>query len=331
MITQKDIAREAGVSVMTVSRVVNGQFNKVSQENIEKIQRIINKYGYVPNLSARSLSSNSSGIIVLIIRGEGNRLMDPYNSAVVGYMSQFLQEAGYSTMIYTVLDYRDVTRRLRTWNAQGAIFFGMFDNEIELIREENKIPLVFNDSYSTLRQVTNIGIDDYKGGQLAARHLLAMGHRVVGFCGTSLNDNGVDRQRFLGFSSVLAEAGCPLSQDRVFDTDLESLPLPSAYADGQRPTALFITSDLKAIQFSLRMREQGLSMPRDCSLIGFDDLPIAAFTTPALTTLRQDLLMKARYTVDTLLHHIDDPTRPSERIILDVSLVERGSVADLRK
>ncbi len=330
MITQKDIAREAGVSVMTVSRVVNGQYKKVSRENIEKIQSIISRYGYVPNLSARSLSSKSSGIVVLIIRGKGNRLMDPYNGAIVGYMSQFLQEAGYSTMVYTVLDYRDVTRRLRTWNAQGAIFFGMFDNEIEQIREENKIPLVFNDSYSTLRQVTNIGIDDFKGGQLAARYLIGMGHRLVGFCGTSLSDNGVDRQRFLGFSSVLKEAGCPLSEESVFDADLESLPPPDAYADGRQPTALFITSDLKAIEFSLRMRSQGLHVPQDCSLIGFDDLPIAGFTTPPLTTIRQDIRQKARYTVDTLLNHMADSSRPSERIVLDVSLVVRGSVADLR-
>ena len=99
MITQKDIAREAGVSVMTVSRVVNKQFEKVSQENIKTIQQIINKYSYVPNLSARGLSSKASGIIVLIIRGEGNRLMDPYNGTIVGYMSQYLQEAGFSTMI----------------------------------------------------------------------------------------------------------------------------------------------------------------------------------------------------------------------------------------
>ena len=77
MITQKDIAREAGVSVMTVSRVVNKQFEKVSQENIKTIQQIINKYSYVPNLSARGLSSKASGIIVLIIRGEGMSTLRP--------------------------------------------------------------------------------------------------------------------------------------------------------------------------------------------------------------------------------------------------------------
>ena len=331
MITQKDIAREAGVSVMTVSRVVNKQFEKVSQENIKTIQQIINKYSYVPNLSARGLSSKASGIIVLIIRGEGNRLMDPYNGTIVGYMSQYLQEAGFSTMIYTVLDFRDVTRRLRTWNAQGAIFFGMFDQEMELIREENKIPLVFNDSYSALRQVTNIGIDDYKGGQLAARHLLEMGHRSLGFCGSDVNSNGVDRQRFLGFSSALEEAGITLTEDRIFHPDLERMPPPAHFKSGKAPSALFVTSDLKAIELTLRLREQGLRVPEDCSIIGFDDLPLSRFMSPALTTIRQDIEAKARYTVDTLKNHISHPGHPSERMVLDVDLIIRGSVADLRK
>ncbi len=331
MITQKDIAREAGVSVMTVSRVVNKQFEKVSQENIKTIQQIINKYSYVPNLSARGLSSKASGIIVLIIRGEGNRLMDPYNGTIVGYMSQYLQEAGFSAMIYTVLDFRDVTRRLRTWNAQGAIFFGMFDQEMELIREENKIPLVFNDSYSTLRQVTNIGIDDYKGGQLAARHLLEMGHRNVGFCGSDVHSNGVDRQRFLGFASVLEEAGVKLTEDRIFHPDLERMPPATHFKSGKVPSALFVTSDLKAIELTLRLREQGLRVPEDCSIIGYDDLPLSRFMTPALTTIKQDIEAKARYTVDTLKKHISHPGHPSERIVLDVDLIVRGSVADLRR
>lgn len=331
MITQKDIALEAGVSVMTVSRVVNKQFDKVSQENIKKIQSIINKYGYVPNLSARGLSSKSSNIIVLIIRGEGNRLMDPYNGTIVGYMSQYLQEAGFSTMIYTVIDFRDVTRRLRTWNAQGAIFFGMFDQEMELIRKENKIPLVFNDSYSSLRQVTNIGIDDYKGGQLAARHFLEMGHHNVGFCGSDVHSNGVDRQRFLGFSSTLEQAGLKLTEDRIFHPDLECMPPPEHFISGRLPSALFVTSDLKAIELTLRLRQQGLRVPEDCSIIGFDDLPMSRFTTPALTTIRQDIEAKARYSVETLRNHIDNPGHPSEYIVLDVELIVRGSVADLRK
>ena len=125
MVTLKDIAERAGVSMMTVSRVMNGKEGKVSEKTAERIRTLADEMGYIPNSSARSLAGRSSQII---------------------------------------------TFRLRSWNAEGAIFLGLFDEEVQQIQNSNRIPLIFIDSYSNVRQLINIGIDDYKGGQLAANY-----------------------------------------------------------------------------------------------------------------------------------------------------------------
>lgn len=327
MVTQKDIAREAGVSVMTVSRVINGRYGKVSKKNIEKIEEIIKRNGYVPNLSARGLSSKNSGIIVIIIRGEGNRLMDPYNATMIGYISVYLQEKGYSTMIYTENNYQDIVKRLRTWNAEGAIFFGMFDDEVQIIQDENEMPLIFNDSYSRLRQITNIGIDDYKGGELAARHLFENGHRNVGFLGHSTDVNGVDRQRMLGYTKALESMGIPLDPKHLYNKENGEWPSPEAFRGKNPLTALFVTADLVAMELMSRLRASGIAIPEECSLIGFDDLPVSEHLMPRLTSIRQDLDEKAHYSVVTLLNHLRTPKHPAEKIVLDVKLIKRDSVA----
>ena len=182
MVTLKDIAREAGVSVMTVSRVVNQRYQEVSDKNIAKIQEIIDKYGYVPNSSARSLSSKSSHIISVIVQeGRVNPMLFPFNASMVGYIVQGIQSHGYQAMVHFIRDYSDVTRYLRSWKSEGAVFLGTFDENIKQIQKDNDIPLIFTDSYSSVRQVINVGLDDYKGGVLAARHFIEYGHREFAF------------------------------------------------------------------------------------------------------------------------------------------------------
>ena len=331
MITLKDIAKEAGVSVMTVSRVVNGHLSKVSDENTRRIQEIIQRENYVPNSSARSLSSKNSHIISLITRGLGNQLTNPYNAAMAGEIISYVQEQGYYPMLHFIDKYDDITQRLRAWNAEGSIFLGTFDEDIERIMFDNRIPLVFTDSYSKVRQVTNVGIDDYKGGTLAARYFIEHGHKHFLYLGFSMTSSVVEN-RLNGFRDTLTDAGFMLPSSHVLEIgdSIDEMAHKISLLE-PKPTAIFTSADILAITLINALRHMGYDVPEDYSVIGFDDLAMGHLITPPLTTVVQDIPRKARIASDLLFRHINDPTAPAENITLDVQLIVRDSVYDLRK
>ncbi len=326
MVTLKDIAKLAGVSTMTVSRVVNGERGRASEETVARVQRIVKECGYVPNSSARSLASKTTRLIAIIVQGEEQALEYPYNAAMVGYLCRYVQKNGYSPLLYYVNDYRDIAQRLRTWNVDGAVFLGMFDEDMRNIQEDNRVPMVFTDSYSKMRQVTNVGIDDYKGGELAARHLIDMGHREIAFLGTSTERSTIVRKRFFGMRDTLERAGLSLPAERqIFTEDFEA-PVRALMQSDPRPTAFFVTADIDALRLINALRDMGFDIPRDLSVVGFDDLFFSELVTPRLTTVAQDIHRKAQIAVEVLLRHIQNEDIPAENIVLDVTLVARDSV-----
>lgn len=329
MVTLKDIAKLAGVSPMTVSRVVNGQHNKASEETVARVQSIIKECGYVPNSSARSLASKSTRLIAIIIQGADEALEYPYNATMTGNLCRYIQNKGYSPLVYYVKDYSEVTERLRAWNVEGAVFLGMFDEDMRNLQRDNSIPLVFTDSYSKTRQVINIGLDDYKGGELAARHLIEMGHTKIAFVGASTEQSSIVRQRYYGLRDTLARHGLALPDGwSIFDKDFEDAVSKLCEGDG-RPTAFFVAADIDAIHLMTHLRRIGLHVPEDCSVIGFDNLFFSEYTTPSLTTISQDIRRKAQIATDVLFRHIADSETPAENIILDVELIVRDSVGRL--
>jgi len=328
MVTLKDIAKEAGVSVMTVSRVANKNYTKVSTENISRIEAIIDKYGYVPNSSARSLSSKYSKIIAVIIQGDGNLQESPYNAAMLGNVLQYVQKRGYNTMVHRVSEYSDITKHVQSWKAEGAIFLGTFDSNIRQIQEDNDIPLIFTDSYSSVRQVINVGIDDYKGGVLAARHFIENGHREFAFLGPHYSASQLIQQRYKGFRDTIIKAGFELPPEHLFETIFIEESVDQLCKSVRPITAIFSTSDQFAIDFLDVMKKRGYNIPEDYSIIGFDNLPISRYVTPALTTISQDIDLKAKYALDMLFYHLDNPALPTQNIVLDVELIKRASVSN---
>lgn len=327
MVTLKDIAREAGVSVMTVSRVVNERYSEVSEENIRKIQEIIQKLGYVPNYSARSLSSKSSRIISIIVHGKTNPMESTYNAYMVGQIILGVQAQGYNAMVHFIEDYSDVTRHLQSWKSEGAIFLGTFDENIRQIQESNKIPLVFTDSYSSVRQVINIGIDDYKGGVLAAEHFIQNGHTSFAFASPHLHCSQVVQQRLKGFQDALVHSGFSLFPEHIIDT-LEASDCAERLLSLKKPiSAIFAPMDTYAAELIIILKRKGFRIPENYSIIGFDNFPVCNYVEPGLTTISQDIDQKARYAVDILFHHLEDRTLPTQHLVLDVKLIQRNSVA----
>lgn len=331
MTTIRDIAAEAGVSAMTVSNVINGRTDKVSQATAERVRTIMQARGFVPNGPATALSANRSNIVALVHAGKvARRQPSPHDSIFVDEVERRLTAAGRYLMIRSADDVALTAAELRSWRIDGAIILGTFASDADEVRDQLAMPLVFVDNYSTSSRVQRVGIDDFKGGLLAGRHLLAAGHRRLALVAPGVDQPGVIHQRYAGFRAAAAEAG--VGEDEVTLIDCEpffddGVALGGRLAAAQdRPTGIFATADIIAIGLLKGLLEAGLAVPEDVSLVGFDDLPEARYVSPSLTTVRQDIPGKAEASVQTLLGLIEGRP-PAETVCLDVELVERGSVA----
>lgn len=340
MVTLKDIAAEAGVSIMTVSNVINGNHSKVSQKNIEKIQKIIEKHNYVPNLTARSLTAKSSkiiGVIVPIKSSFKNIFNDPYISQLFGVIQNVIRENGYYLMVRSVKYVSDISTLIKNWNMDGAIFLMPdYDNLIYSILKENRLPMVFLDSYSKADNILSVGINDYKGGYIATRYLINNGHKKILFAGPChKNEAPIHQiiQRLEGYKQALSEFNIPYDKNLIVDVEPNyevGINLGRSICNKEFDvTAVFTTADIMAIGIMEGVKLNGMIVPNDLSIIGFDNLLPSIYVTPKLTTISQDIEAKATTAVNLLIEYIEKGSVTNNKITLDVEIIERQSVRQL--
>ena len=332
-ITLKDVAEEAGVSLMTVSNVVNGNHGKVSEATIARVQEIIGRRGYVPSAPARSLAAKSSQLIGLLVpSGDDDSLMlSPHNVAVFGILERQLRDRGYHLLFRGVSGAAEVDVALKSWNLDGAVLLGFLDEEVDNFSPPVGTPILALDSYSANPRSTGVRCDDFEGGRLAAAHLLEQGHRRIVFAGPAFSDVGVVRQRFEGFRQAHRDAGVAWdeSDQATVDTAYErGLALGRVLlADHPQATAVFATADILAVGLMEGLHLAGARVPEDVSVVGFDNIDIGLYVTPKLTTVAQDVPAKASAAVRMLLAEVEDGGLPGEPVVVGVELVSRGSVA----
>lgn len=334
MTTVRDIAREAGVSAMTVSNVINGRYDKVSAATVRRVREIMDRRGFVPSASARALSRNSSNIVALVYQAEpavSDPLGNPHDAAFVGEVERETSRSGRYLMIRAAENVVKTAVNLKSWRVDGAIFLGTIGDEVDELREHYDIPMVFVDNYSSSPEVYNVGIDDFRGGYLAGQHLLAAGHETFAFVGPEIDSAGVIRERYNGFSTAISEAGYApggITVIRCLPHFLEGLETARRLAgDPARPTGIFTTADIIAIGLLKGFLTSGVRVPQDVSLIGFDDMEETTHVMPSVSTIRQNVAAKARAAVQTLLGLIEGGSETlARRITLDVELVERETV-----
>lgn len=342
IMTLKDIAEKAGVSMMTVSNVINGKHSRVSAKTIDKVNAIIKEYNYVPNLTARSLTAKSShivGVVVPLAADEGNKnyFENPYISAMMGSIERSLREAGYYAMIRSVKNYEDISALLRNWNVDGILFLyprvdSDFNKMIDSVVHDNPIPIVLFDSPSKNPDIITICSDDQKGCYLSTKYLINHGHKNIAIA-ADYEGNPLLTARFNGYKKALFENNIPLKSEYIYKyapTYEDGIEAGKKIASDKYPiTAVVTTADICAIGIMEGARLGGLRVPTDLSVIGYDNLKLCSYTTPKLTTVSQHIAAKAETAVNMLIEKMQTGTINPSRMLLDVELIERQSVSSL--
>lgn len=332
----KTIAKEAGVSTATVSNVINRNYHKVSQETIEKVQKIITENHYMPNATARSLASKKSqiiGVVVPNVGEEGDFFINPHDAHLLALLENYIRKQGYYMMMRCVSKCSEIIPMFSSWNVDGTIFFGTPESEVADILGSMEAPAVFIDTYAEDLGIINIGIDDYKGGYLSATYLLGKGHRDIAFVSPGIASPGVVQQRYQGFCNACAEKGIQITPEHVFEVN-------TLYQDGviagqkiaiseHHFTAVAVMADIVAFGVIEGLRLCGRRVPDDISVIGFDDLPECCYSNPKLTTISQKIEQKALLAGECLFKKIHGDTLASADKKIDVEIVERQSVISL--
>lgn len=336
MITIKEIAAEAGVSVMTVSNVINNNHSRVSKATEQRIRDIMEKHHYVPNMAARSLISKASHIVAVLLpiwyETPDSMLLDPYVGQVAGMLESLLREKQYYVMICSFRTVEQVLEIQRTWQIDGSILIVPHDDKVSYkLVKKSVSPLVVLDRHFDDIPMLSVCLDDRKGGYLATKHLLQKGHRDIGFAAPTISASTVIQDRYCGYLDALHEYGVKENPAWIFDDAAHQAGgerVGAAIAAMKhRPTAMFATEDLIACGIIKGCQAKGLHVPNDISVVGFDNSLPSKLISPALTTVGQDVREKARNVVDMLMEAIDNTSMRNSNVVMDVNLIERESVA----
>ena len=330
----KTIADKAGVSTATVSNVINGNNHKVSEKTRQHVLQIIKELNYSPSATARSLASNESRIIALFIPNmllEGGFGVDPYASQMISLLEQVIRQEGYYLMMRCADRHTEITQLTRTWNADGIILIGAYAEEVRKINSQlTGVPVVYIDTYAPGQPMVNVGIDDYRGGFLSAQYLLERGHRRIAYVGPDEKHSDVIRERFRGLRDAMNQYGLKFAPEDIFlaDTSIDAgVEVGNKiFNSGRSYTAVAAMSDTLALGLSSSLQTNGLMVPDDISLIGFDNVKTSLYASPPLTTVAQNLVLKASLVGEHLFRMIRTKQCYSANAILDVEVIERGSV-----
>jgi len=332
MTTIADVARYAGVSVATVSHVMN-RTRHVEPETAERVRAAIAALHYSPNSLARSLRRGETKTIGLLLPDNSN----PFFASVARQIEDAGFVAGYTVILCNSDGSAEKEERylsvLMAKQIDGLIFAGSSDHARVFSQLSAAVPAVLLDREIHSVNVDTVLVDHDHGGYLAGRHLVGLGHSKIGVIGGP-RDSSSSPARLRGFVRALGEAGVELPADAVVDSDYHfaggRLAMERLLTQVPDITAVFACNDLMAMGAITALRSRGLRVPDDISMIGFDDIPYAVTTWPPLTTIAQPVEKIGTRAVSLLLERVAEPAAHSRREVLMPVLVERESCAPLR-
>jgi len=333
MATIKDVALRAGVSVTTVSHVVNDT-RHVSAKGRERVEEAIRELGYVPNAMARSLKSNTTSTLGMLIPNSSN----PYFAEIVRIVEDRCFGAGYTLVLCNTDDeprrqsvYLQVLAERRI-DGLIVVSTGAGDDDSLVTQLHGlRIPTVLVD-----REIADPACDlvetaHMQGGLLAVRHQLSLGHKRIACIGGPV---GVmpSEQRIEGWRMALAEAGTAPNADALlwrggFTSQGGYEAMHAILRTEEAPSAVFVCNDLMAIGALRAAHESGVRVPDELSIVGFDDIELSAYTSPPLTTVAQPKERIGALAVDMLLERVGGKRRDARKVVLQPELRVRASTA----
>jgi LacI family transcriptional regulator len=329
-ITLADVAREAGTSASTASRALSGH-GYVAPDVKKRLLATADRLGYLPNLSARTLKQRTSRVVGVVVSDLGNQ----FYAALAAGIETTLRAASYQMLLLG--DNSDAGQELtgvRTFlsmRAPGVIMTPASNTAADLLVSRG-VPVVEVDRRLASSTCDAVVIDNERGGRAAVEHLLALGHERIGLLMAKTTWT-TDAGRLQGYRAALAAAG--LKADRrlivkVGTHDADATPRIAALLQEQQPTAIFAANNVLAEQAWRVLRERRLSIPRDISLVAFDDVPWMGMVQPTITAVAQPTFEMGRRAALLLLRRLEDPTCGRTVGVLEPRLVTRGSTGRKR-
>ncbi|AEE46854.1 transcriptional regulator, LacI family [Cellulomonas fimi ATCC 484] len=323
-----DVARTAGVSVATVSKVVNGRYG-VAQSTLTRVQEVIDQLGYEASLGARSLRSHRTNVLGILVAE-----FEPYSTELLKGASAAVGATGYELLAYSGGGAGGAVGWERRYLSRlsGTLIDGAVIVTPTVVEAHPGVPVVAVDPHTGPSGLPTVDADSFAGAVLATEHLLRLGHRRIAFLG-GRPDLESARLREDGYRHALAAAGIPVDEDLVrvggYRPETADQPAHELLARPEPPTAVFAANDLSAIHVVEVARSLGLRVPEDLSVIGFDNVPESALATPPLTTISQPLQQMGAEALRLLVDLIDGKER-GVHVRLPTELVERASTAPPR-
>lgn len=323
----QQVAAEAGVSVSTVSKVINGRYG-VAAETFEHVTQVINRLGYEASLVARSLRNRRTNVVGVLVAD-----FEPFSAEVLKGAADAIRGTGYELVAYSAggrVDEHVGWERRYLSRVMGTLVDGAVLVTPTVIDVQYDGPIVAVDPHTGRSNLPTVVADNLQGARIGVEHLLGLGHTRIGMV-TGRPDLVSAQLREQGFREAHAAAGVPVDESLLRLGAFEPEPARDAAREllgrPDRPTAVFAANDLSALITLEVAAELGIDVPGELSVVGFDNIPESALSHPPLTTVQQPIRRMGHDAVTMLLALIAGEELPETHVTLETTLVERRSTA----